>query len=83
MLTIVELEIAGPGTGAPPADGSSSFRRILVPVSAPDESCPALGVAARICALANGVLRLVHVRTCDPPLSPHEALRRPQKLRRP
>jgi nucleotide-binding universal stress UspA family protein len=37
-------------------------------VRAPDESCPALAVAARICALGNGVLRLVHVRTCDPPL---------------
>ena len=68
MLMIDERKIAGPGTGMLPADGSSSFRRILVPVSAPDESCPALAVAARICALANGVLRLVHVRTCDPPL---------------
>jgi nucleotide-binding universal stress UspA family protein len=68
MLTIDERKIAGPGTGAPPADGSSSFRRILVPVSAPDESRPALAVAARICALGNGVLRLVHVRICDPPL---------------
>ena len=47
MLTIDERKIAGPGTGAPPADGSSSFRRILVPVSATDESRPALAVAAR------------------------------------
>jgi len=68
MLTIDERKIAGPGTGARPADGSSAFRRILVPVSAPDESRPALAVAARICALGNGVLRLVHVRICDPPL---------------
>jgi nucleotide-binding universal stress UspA family protein len=68
MLTIDERKIADPGTGAPSADGSSPFRRILVPVSAPDESCPALAVAARICALGNGVLRLVHVRICDPPL---------------
>jgi nucleotide-binding universal stress UspA family protein len=68
MLTIDEPKIADPGTGAPPADGNSSFRQILVPVSAPEESCPALAVAARICALAGGVLHLVHVRTCDPPL---------------
>src|SRR5262245_13513925 len=68
MLTIDERKIASPGTGAPPADGSSSFRRILVPVSAPDESRPAVAAAARICALGNGVLRLVHVRICDPPL---------------
>ena len=68
MLTIDEPKIADPGTGAPPADGNSSFRRILVPVSTPDQSCPALAVAARICAQSNGVLRLVHVRICDPPL---------------
>jgi len=68
MLTIDEPKIADLGTGAPPADGNSSFRRILVPVSTPDQSCPALAVAARICAQSNGVLRLVHVRTCDPPL---------------
>jgi hypothetical protein len=68
MLTIDERKIADPGTGAPPADGSSSFCRILVPVSAPDQSCPALAVAARICGMTGGVLRLVHVRICDPPL---------------
>jgi len=68
MLTIDERKIADPGTGAPPADGSSSFRRILVPVSAPDQSRPALAVAARICGMTGGVLRLVHVRICDPPL---------------
>jgi nucleotide-binding universal stress UspA family protein len=68
MLTIDELEMAGPGTGAHAEDGRSPFRRILVPVHSPGESGPALAVAARICALGNGVLRLVHVRTCDPPL---------------
>ena len=31
MLTIDEREITGPGTGAHPEDGASSFRRILVP----------------------------------------------------
>ena len=68
MVTIDDREIAVLGTGAPPIDGGSSFRRILVPVRSPGESSPALAVAARICAMTNGVLRLVHVRTCDPPL---------------
>jgi nucleotide-binding universal stress UspA family protein len=68
MLTIGEREIAGPGTGADPADGGSSFRRVLVPVRSPGEAGLALAAAARICGMTNGVLRLVHVRTCDPPL---------------
>jgi nucleotide-binding universal stress UspA family protein len=67
MLTIDQREIAGPGTGAHPAGGRSSFRRILVPVRSPGESHQALAVAAQICAMTNGMLRLVHVRTCDPP----------------
>ncbi|MGN6171371.1 MAG: universal stress protein [Streptosporangiaceae bacterium] len=66
MLTIDQREITGPGTGTHLGDGRSSFRRILVPVRSPDESAPALAAAARICGLASGVLRLVHVRTCDP-----------------
>ena len=68
MLTIDQHEITGPGTGTHLGDGRSSFRRILVPVRSPGESAPALAAAARICGLASGVLRLVHVRTCDPPL---------------
>jgi nucleotide-binding universal stress UspA family protein len=32
------------------------------------ESGQALAAAARICGMTGGVLRLVHVRTCDPPL---------------
>ena len=68
MLTIDQREMTVPGGCVYRGDGDSWFRRILVPVRAPDESCPALAVAARICALGNGVLRLVHVRTCDPPL---------------
>ena len=32
----------------------------------PGESGPALAVAARICGVTGGVLRLVHVRTSDP-----------------
>jgi len=66
MLTINELEIAGPGADAHPGYGSSSFRRILVPVRSPGESAPALAAAAQICGMTGGVLRLVHVRTCDP-----------------
>jgi nucleotide-binding universal stress UspA family protein len=68
MLTIDEREIAGPGTGAHPTGGRSSFRRILVPVRSPGQAGPALAVAAPLCTLAGGMLRLVHVRTCDPPL---------------
>jgi hypothetical protein len=37
-------------------------------VRSPGESGPALAVAARICGMTGGVLRLAHVRTCDPPL---------------
>ena len=66
MLTIDELEMAGPATGADAGDGRSPFPRILVPVRSPGESGPALAVAARICGMTGGVLRLVHVRTCDP-----------------
>ena len=68
MLMIDELEIAGPGAGAHSSNGRSPLRRILVPVRSPGESGSALAVAARICTLASGVLCLVHVRTCDPPL---------------
>jgi hypothetical protein len=37
-------------------------------VRSPGESGPALAVAARICGMTGGVLRLAHVRTCDPSL---------------
>ena len=67
MLTIDQREIAGPATGAHSSDGRSSFRRLLVPVRSPAQAGPALAVAARLCAQAGGALRLVHVRTCDPP----------------
>jgi hypothetical protein len=66
MLTMDQREITGPGTGAHNGDGASAFRRILV--RSLGESYHTVGVAARLCALADGVLRLVHVRTCDPPL---------------
>jgi nucleotide-binding universal stress UspA family protein len=66
-LTIDQREITDPGTGTHPAGGVSSFRRILVSVGSPGASSPALAVATRICAMTNGALRLVHVRTCDPP----------------
>jgi nucleotide-binding universal stress UspA family protein len=66
MLTTGQREIAVPGTGAHPPDSGSRFRRILVPVRSPGEAYPALAVAARICGGTSGVLRLVHVRSCDP-----------------
>jgi nucleotide-binding universal stress UspA family protein len=68
--TMDQREITGPGagTGTHRAGGRSSFRRILVPVRSPGAESQALAVAARIGANTNGVLRLVHVRTCDPPL---------------
>jgi hypothetical protein len=63
MLTTGEREITGPGTGAHRGDGASPFRRILVPARAPDESCPPLAVAARLCGMTGGVLCLVQLRT--------------------
>jgi hypothetical protein len=75
MLTTDEREIAVPAAGAHFTDGRSGLRRVLVAVDSPGEAGPALAVAARICARAGGVLRLVHVRTCDPPLlSPRQVL---------
>jgi len=68
MLTIDQREMTVPGGGVYRGDGDSWFRRILVPVRAPDQAYPALAMAARICGMTGGVLRLVHVRTCDPPL---------------
>jgi nucleotide-binding universal stress UspA family protein len=68
MLTIDEREMTVPGGGVYRGDGDSWFRRILVPVRAPGQAYPAMAVAARICGITGGVLRLVHVRTCDPPL---------------
>ena len=68
MLTIDQRDMTVPGKGAYRGDGDSRFRRILVPVRAPGQAYPALAVAARICGMTGGVLRLIHVRTCDPPL---------------
>ena len=68
MLTTGRREITVPGAGVDLGDGGSWLRRILVPVRTPDQAYPAMAVAARICGLTSGVLRLVHVRTCDPPL---------------
>jgi nucleotide-binding universal stress UspA family protein len=68
MLTIDQREMTVPGGGVYRGDGDSWFRQILVPVRAPGQAYPAMAVAARICGITGGVLRLVHVRTCDPPL---------------
>jgi nucleotide-binding universal stress UspA family protein len=67
-MTVAEPKIAVPDTDAlAPGDGSS-FRRILVPIRVAEDAAETLAVAARICRLANGLLRLVHVRIYDPPL---------------
>jgi nucleotide-binding universal stress UspA family protein len=68
ILTIDQRETTIPGSGAHPGDGTSLFRRILAPVRSPGKAYPALVIAARICGMTGGVLRLVHVRICDPPL---------------
>ena len=68
MLTTDQREMTVPGCVVHRWDGGSRFRRILVPVRAPGQAYPAMAVAARICGVTGGVLRLVHVRTCDPPL---------------
>src|SRR5215475_3392300 len=68
MLTTDQREMTVPACDVHRGDGDSRFRRILVPVRAPEEAYPATAVAARICGLTGGELRLVHVRTCDPPL---------------
>jgi hypothetical protein len=67
MLTIDEREVAvlAPARSPP--------RRILLspdprPRPLARESSQTLAVAARICGMTDGVLRLVHMRTCDPPL---------------
>jgi nucleotide-binding universal stress UspA family protein len=68
MLTTDQREMTVPGGGVYRGGGGSWVRRILVPVRAPGQAYPAMAVAARICGITGGVLRLVHVRTCDPPL---------------
>ena len=68
MLTTDQREMTVPGGGVYRGDGDSWLRRILVPVCAPGQAYPAMAAAARICGMTGGVLRLVHVRTYDPPL---------------
>src|SRR5262245_48538155 len=68
MLTTDQREMTVPGSGVNRGDEDSRFRRSLVPMRAPGQAYPAMAVAARICGVTGGVLRLVHVRTCDPPL---------------
>ena len=68
MSAIRELQAAAPGTDAPAAGDGPSLRRLLVPVRSPAEADQALAVAANACRSVNGVVRLVHVRTYDPPV---------------
>lgn len=53
--------------GIDAADGAP-FRRVLVPVESLSQSASALSLAARIGAATAGKLRLVHVRSWDPPM---------------
>ncbi len=65
---MVTTQTSVPGTDMlPPGDGPS-FRRILVPIRHASEAADTLAVAARVCSLTNGMLRLLHVRIFDPPV---------------
>ena len=70
MSASYDLELAVPGTDEPDAGNERSFRRIFVPVRSPGESADALAAATQICSsTVNSLLRLVHVRIYDPPMS--------------
>ena len=56
-----------PAGGPPVADGGS-LRRFLVPVDSGGRCAPALTVATEFSAAVGGLLRLVHVRTWEPPI---------------
>lgn len=58
---VVDAGIGVDEQGAP-------FRRVLVPVEALSQSVSALSLAARIGGATGGKLRLVHVRSWDPPM---------------
>ncbi len=57
-----------PASGQPAAGGGCSFRRIVVPVDILGRCAPALTVATELGAAVGGSLRLVHVRTWEPPI---------------
>lgn len=64
-----DLQAAVPAADVPDG-GEPSFRRILIPVRSAAESAEALDVATRICSSTiNSVLRLLHIRIYDPPMS--------------
>ncbi len=56
-----------PASGPPVPEGGS-FRRILVPVDSGGRCAPALTAATELGAAVGGLLRLVHVRTWEPPI---------------
>jgi nucleotide-binding universal stress UspA family protein len=60
-----DVYIQTPGAYAP--GGGQSLKRILVPVDESGPSDRALALAARFAAQVGGQLRVVHVRTWDPP----------------
>jgi nucleotide-binding universal stress UspA family protein len=69
MTSMDRLTVSLPdGTALPGGHGGESLQRMLVPVSAPDDSAAALALAARACAAVDGMLRVVHIRVFDPPM---------------
>ncbi len=68
MSVTHEPEIAEPGTDELAGGGWPSLRRVLVPIRSAADAAQTLAVAARACSLASGSLRLLHVRTFDPPV---------------
>lgn len=57
-----------PASAQPATGGGCSFRRIVVPVDILGRCAPALTVATELGAAVGGSLRLVHVRTWEPPI---------------
>ena len=67
-MNVAEPKIAIPDADALAHGDGPSFRRMLVPIRLTGDAAETLAVAARICCMTNGVLRLVHVRIFDPPM---------------
>lgn len=68
MPVIHEPAVAEPGADGLASGGGPSFGRILVPIRTAADAAQTLEVAARACSWTNATLRLLHVRTFDPPV---------------
>jgi nucleotide-binding universal stress UspA family protein len=62
-----EFRALAPRLGTPASCQGGSFQRILVAVDSFGRSNAALAAASRVADMSSGQLRLVHVRTWDPP----------------